>query len=64
MFDESNLVVRRGTYIDCLCALFEERLSYGKEERDMILLQHQFQIQWPDYQVRRHASTHSTAQST
>lgn len=52
MFDEGTLVVRRNTCIDSLCALLEERLSYGKEERDMVLLQHQFQIQWPDYQVR------------
>lgn len=38
-------VTKRGTLLDTLCATLEEKMSYGKNERDMIFLQHKFIVE-------------------
>ncbi|KAF2071483.1 hypothetical protein CYY_007199 [Polysphondylium violaceum] len=40
-------VVNRGTPIDSLCALLEKKLSYQKDERDIVVLTHQFVVEYP-----------------
>ena len=41
-------VHRRGTLLDTLCATLEEKMQYGPGERDMVILQHKFGIEWKD----------------
>jgi hypothetical protein len=40
-------VTRRGNLLDSLCALLEEKMSYAPGERDMVMLQHKFEILLP-----------------
>ncbi|KAJ1667357.1 saccharopine dehydrogenase (NADP+, L-glutamate-forming) [Coemansia sp. RSA 1813] len=39
---------KRGTYLDVLCARLEELMMYGEGERDMIILQHKFEVENKD----------------
>jgi hypothetical protein len=41
-------VTRRGNYLDTLCATLEEKMMYGKGERDMVMLQHKFEVELKD----------------
>ncbi|KAH6570512.1 hypothetical protein BASA50_010655 [Batrachochytrium salamandrivorans] len=44
----SDVVVsRRGTLLDTLCATLEAKMQYEEGERDMVMLQHKFEIEWP-----------------
>jgi len=45
-FDFATEFVPQDTPIDTLCNLLMERLVYDQNERDMILLQHEFHVQW------------------
>lgn len=38
----------RGTYLDALCASMEQRMQFGPNERDLVILQHEFGIVWAD----------------
>ncbi|KAF0543804.1 Saccharopine dehydrogenase [Gigaspora margarita] len=38
-------VHRKGNLLDTLCATFEEKMQYGEGERDMVILQHKFEIE-------------------
>ncbi|KAJ2242313.1 saccharopine dehydrogenase (NADP+, L-glutamate-forming) [Coemansia sp. RSA 454] len=40
--------VKRGSYLDVLCARLEELMMYGEGERDMIILQHKFEVENKD----------------
>ncbi|KAJ1548293.1 saccharopine dehydrogenase (NADP+, L-glutamate-forming) [Cladochytrium tenue] len=46
MFSETA-VHRRGTMLDTLCATLEEKMQYGPGERDMVMLQHRFGVEFP-----------------
>ncbi|KAJ1737706.1 saccharopine dehydrogenase (NADP+, L-glutamate-forming) [Coemansia sp. Benny D160-2] len=39
---------KRGTYLDVLCARLEDLMMYGEGERDMIILQHKFEVENKD----------------
>jgi spermidine synthase len=41
-------VVARQSILDTLCATLEQKMAYGKGERDMVMLQHKFEIQLKD----------------
>ncbi|MBW0488195.1 hypothetical protein O181_027910 [Austropuccinia psidii MF-1] len=41
-------VVSRGNILDTLCASLETKMQYEKDERDMVALQHKFEIEWMD----------------
>jgi len=41
-------VERRGTVLDTLCATMEPLMAFKEDERDMVLLQHKFGIEWAD----------------
>jgi saccharopine dehydrogenase (NADP+, L-glutamate forming) len=41
--------------LDTLCARLEKLMSFGPGERDLVMLQHKFVVEWADGEtVRRH----------
>ncbi|KAF9430821.1 saccharopine dehydrogenase (NADP+, L-glutamate-forming) [Podila epigama] len=50
-------VQRRGNYLDTLCATLEEKMMYAKGERDMVMLQHKFEIELKDGTRQTRTST-------
>ncbi|RAL13488.1 enoyl-CoA hydratase/isomerase family protein [Aspergillus homomorphus CBS 101889] len=57
LFDEDRLVDERDTPLDTLCAVLERRMAYQPGERDMIILQHVFDIENADRSTERRTST-------
>lgn len=49
--------VPRGNILDTLCARLETMMQYEKNERDMVVLQHKFGIQWKDGRTETRTST-------
>jgi len=47
----------RGTPLDCLCATLEQKQQYFEGERDFVMLQHKFRIEWADGKVETRTST-------
>ncbi|KZO97422.1 hypothetical protein CALVIDRAFT_545260 [Calocera viscosa TUFC12733] len=41
-------VTPRGTLLDTLCAALEKKMPYEKGERDLVILQHKFYVEWAD----------------
>ncbi|KAG0089387.1 saccharopine dehydrogenase (NADP+, L-glutamate-forming) [Podila epicladia] len=56
MFSETS-VHRRGNYLDTLCATLEDKMMYAKGERDMVMLQHKFEIELKDGTRQTRTST-------
>ncbi|KAF9382192.1 saccharopine dehydrogenase (NADP+, L-glutamate-forming) [Podila verticillata] len=56
MFSET-LVHRRGNYLDTLCATLEDKMMYAEGERDMVMLQHKFEIELKDGTRQTRTST-------
>ncbi|KAJ1909381.1 saccharopine dehydrogenase (NADP+, L-glutamate-forming), partial [Tieghemiomyces parasiticus] len=50
-------IAKRGTYLDVLCAALEDKMMYGQDERDMILLQHRFEVELKDGSKQTRTST-------
>lgn len=48
LFSESKVTVRNGNPLDTLCAQLEKLMTYKPGERDLIVLQHKFYIEWED----------------
>ncbi|OOF95481.1 hypothetical protein ASPCADRAFT_207963 [Aspergillus carbonarius ITEM 5010] len=57
LFDAASVVDGRGTPLDTLCAVLERRMAYGPGERDMIVLQHVFEIERADGSMEKRTST-------
>ncbi|RAH81880.1 lysine-ketoglutarate reductase/saccharopine dehydrogenase [Aspergillus japonicus CBS 114.51] len=57
LFDENRLVDGRDTPLDTLCAVLERQMAYQPGERDMIVLQHLFDIENADGSRERRTST-------
>ena len=38
-------ITPRGTPLDTLCATLEKKMQYEEDERDMVMLQHKFEIE-------------------
>ncbi|OJJ74248.1 hypothetical protein ASPBRDRAFT_39361 [Aspergillus brasiliensis CBS 101740] len=57
LFDASTPVDGRGTPLDTLCAVLERRMAYEPGERDMIILQHAFDIEYADGSKEKRTST-------
>eukprot|EP01134_Creolimax_fragrantissima_P006535 CFRG6535T1 len=57
LFSKTQMAVRRGTYLDMLCGTMEDRLQLKEGERDMVLLQHEFGIEWADGTKETRTST-------
>ena len=49
--------VRAGTTLDTLCEQLEKQLMYEPGERDMVMLQHKFLIEWKDDSKETRTST-------
>ncbi|KAJ1979125.1 saccharopine dehydrogenase (NADP+, L-glutamate-forming) [Dimargaris verticillata] len=50
-------VTKRGTYLDVLCAAMDDKMMYADDERDMILLQHRFEVELKDGTKQTRTST-------
>jgi saccharopine dehydrogenase (NADP+, L-glutamate forming)/spermidine synthase len=48
MFSDKKVDPKDKTYLDALCALFKEKLQYAPGERDMLVMRHEFVIDYPD----------------
>lgn len=53
----STPVSLRGNLLDTLCATLEEKMQYEDGERDMVMLQHKFGIEWADGSKELRTST-------
>jgi spermidine synthase / saccharopine dehydrogenase (NADP+, L-glutamate-forming) len=57
LFSSQKVKPRGGNLLDTLCAQLETLMKYEEGERDMIMLQHKFVVEWKDgKQVRVHVS--------
>ncbi|KIW57245.1 saccharopine dehydrogenase [NADP(+), L-glutamate-forming] [Exophiala xenobiotica] len=50
-------ITPRGNPLDTLCATLEEKMQYEKGERDMVMLQHKFEIEHKDGSTETRTST-------
>jgi saccharopine dehydrogenase (NADP+, L-glutamate forming) len=57
VFSETEHAAQRGTYLDALCAAMEQRMQFGPDERDLVILQHEFGIEWADGSKEKRTST-------
>lgn len=48
LFSSEKVQPRAGNLLDTLCAALETRMSYGPGERDLVLLQHKFVVEYAD----------------
>ncbi|KAJ7270722.1 saccharopine dehydrogenase [Mycena haematopus] len=48
LFSSEKMVVRGGTLLDTLCAHLEVLMKYQPGERDLVLLQQKFVVEWAD----------------
>ena len=46
-------ITPRGIPLDTLCTTLEPKMHYGPEERDLVMLQHKFEIEWADSRKER-----------
>ncbi|CAO3608325.1 unnamed protein product [Cunninghamella echinulata] len=56
-FFSDKKVERRGNLLDTFCATLEEKMQYEENERDMIFLQHRFEIELKDGSKQTRLST-------
>jgi len=52
-----DLVVKKGNPLDTLCAVLEKKMAYGPGERDLVMLQHRFEIEHKDGSKETRTST-------
>ncbi|KNE64884.1 hypothetical protein AMAG_10217 [Allomyces macrogynus ATCC 38327] len=57
LFDASAAAPLRGNPLDSLCATLEAKMQYADGERDMVFLQHRFEIETKDGQRKTITST-------
>ena len=50
-------ITPRGTPLDTLCATLEQKMQYGPGERDLVMLQHKFEIEHKDGTKETRTST-------
>ncbi|KAH8903109.1 Saccharopine dehydrogenase [Coniochaeta sp. PMI_546] len=50
-------IIPRGNPLDTLCATLEQKMKYEEGERDMVMLQHKFVIEYPDGRRETRTST-------
>lgn len=56
MFSEDK-ITPRGTPLDTLCATLEQKMQYEPGERDLVMLQHRFEIEHKDGRKETRTST-------
>ncbi|KAL8723619.1 MAG: hypothetical protein Q9181_007247 [Wetmoreana brouardii] len=57
LFSSEQATVREDNLLDTLCAQLEKELSYQPGERDLVILQHKFVIEWHDGKKETFTST-------
>ncbi|MFX1474358.1 MAG: saccharopine dehydrogenase C-terminal domain-containing protein [Promethearchaeota archaeon] len=57
LFDDRRIPLERSTALDVVCTLFEEKLQYAPGERDMLVMQHKFEIEYAGGRKERVRST-------
>lgn len=48
LFSQEKVVPRAGNLLDTLCAQLEKLMQYDVGQRDLIILQHKFVVEWKD----------------
>lgn len=48
IFSDERATVRGGNLLDTLCAQLEKLMSFQAGERDLVMLQHKFVVEWSD----------------
>ncbi|EDO18739.1 hypothetical protein Kpol_1028p12 [Vanderwaltozyma polyspora DSM 70294] len=56
-FFSSTPITPKGNPLDTLCATLEDLMQYSETERDMVVLQHKFGIEWKDGTTETRTST-------
>ncbi|EKM50842.1 uncharacterized protein PHACADRAFT_262714, partial [Phanerochaete carnosa HHB-10118-sp] len=57
MFSSEKVKPRQGNLLDTLCARLEALMQYERGERDLVMLQHKFIVEWADGKVDTLTST-------
>jgi saccharopine dehydrogenase (NADP+, L-glutamate forming) len=57
LFSDINVTKRASNLLDTLCATLEQKMAYGENERDMVLLQHKFKVELADGTIQTRTST-------
>ncbi|KAF9029242.1 spermine synthase [Hymenopellis radicata] len=57
LFSSERITLRGGNLLDTLCAHFEVLMKYKQGERDLIMLQHKFIVEWADGKTDTFTST-------
>ncbi|KAL9613490.1 MAG: hypothetical protein Q9167_001986 [Letrouitia subvulpina] len=57
ILSSEKATVAGGNLLDTLCARLEKLMSFQPGERDLVMLQHKFEIEWADGQVETCTST-------
>lgn len=50
-------ITPRGNPLDTLCATLEQKMQYGEDEKDLLMLQHKFYVEYPDGKTEVRTST-------
>lgn len=53
----NDAVVKKANPLDTLCAVLEKKMAYGPGERDLVMLQHRFEIEHKDGSRETRTST-------
>ncbi|RYP33477.1 hypothetical protein DL767_004755 [Monosporascus sp. MG133] len=53
----SEKIIPRGNPLDTLCATLEKKMQYGEGERDLVILQHKFEVELKDGTKQTRTST-------
>ncbi|KAF4592440.1 saccharopine dehydrogenase [Ophiocordyceps camponoti-floridani] len=53
----SEKIIPRGNPLDTICATLEKKMQYGEDERDLVMLQHKFQVELKDGTKQTRLST-------
>ena len=48
LFSKEKATLRAGNLLDTLCARLEGLMKYDEGERDLVMLQHKFVVEWAD----------------
>ena len=48
LFSSEKAGIRDGNLLDTLCAQLETLMAYAPGERDLVMLQHKFVVEWAD----------------
>ncbi|KPI37816.1 Saccharopine dehydrogenase [NADP(+), L-glutamate-forming] [Cyphellophora attinorum] len=57
LFSPDTKITPRGNPLDTLCATLEQKMQYEENERDMVMLQHKFEIEHKDGNKETRTST-------